>query len=166
MQVRTLDGASVFECGLCGAQFGDSRAMRRLQDAEEATRAGVDEEVWPLVRALSRLPGLRVGSSSGGSVERHTLPSVELLVTGAAALGQLENLAKALRLMQGGLRCLWQCTVHYERALTFVLTATGSASNLRDARIDLEAIARQLERDMRLSWWRHAPADAADGRTG
>ena len=156
MQVRVLDGATVHECGFCGARFGDAQAIAKLESRTEAATAGVDEHVWPLVQVLSRLPGLTVGDSSGGSVAKYSMPRVELLASGDGALVQIENLTKALRLMAGSLRCMWQITVHYDRALTFVLAATGSGASLRDARIDLEALARRVERDSRLTWWRHA----------
>jgi len=163
MRVRVVDGASIHECALCGARFGDRRAVASLADAEEARLRGVDAAVWPLVRGLERLPGLCVRSAAGGDLEARTLPFVELCATAAEALHQLENLAKSLRLGASALRLHWIVEVEYQHHLSFVLKPRHpggpvSAAEARDARLDLDVLFRQLERDMRLKWWRHAAA--------
>ena len=160
MRVVELDGGSVHECGLCGATFGDRRAVRSAGLADEAMRRGVDPEVWPLARVLEQLPGFTLGSASGGG--RGALPSVELVVSGQEALVQLENLAKALRLAAGGLRCDWLLEARFEQSLVLVVRADGAPDELRDARLDVDALAQQLDRDTRLAWWRRATG--ADSR--
>lgn len=170
MRVRVVDGLSVHECGLCEARFGDRRALTNLADSEEAHRQGVDRAVWPLVRTLRQLPGLCVRKSAGGDLDARTLPFVELGATGLEALHQLENLAKWLRLSAGGLRLHWIVEVEYQHHLAFVLKPRhpGGAVSLgeaRDARIDLEVLAKHLARDTQLAWWRHA-ADAEHGHGG
>jgi len=170
MRVRVVDGLSVHECGLCEARFGDRRALTNLADAEEAHLHGVDRVVWPLVRTLRPLPGLCVRKSAGGDLDARTLPFVELGATGIEALHQLENLAKFLRLSAGGLRLHWIVEVEYQHHLAFVLKPRhpGGAVSLgeaRDARIDLEVLAKHLARDTQLAWWRHA-ADAGHGHGG
>lgn len=160
MRVRVVDGASIHECGLCEARFGDRRAIASLADAEEAEQRGVDRPIWPLVRALLRLPGLTVRKSAGGDEAARTLPFVELGVTSAGALQQLENLAKSLRLGAGACRLHWVVEVEYQHHLAFVLKPRhpGGAVSLgeaRDAHVDLDVLCRQLERDLRSSWWRH-----------
>ncbi len=161
MRVRVVAGSPVHECGLCGARFGDRWAVASLRDAEEARGRGVAAGVWPLVRVLERLPGLVVRSSLAGDETARTLPFVELGATGADCLQQLENLAKSLRLAGSGLRLHWIVEVEYQHHLAFVLKPRhgGGAvtpAMVRDAAIDVEALWQQLERDMRLSWWRHA----------
>ncbi|MFN3240319.1 MAG: zf-TFIIB domain-containing protein [Planctomycetota bacterium] len=160
MRVVQRDGASVHECGLCGATFGDRRAVRGAELADEAFARGVDEEIWPLARVLERLPGFTLGSCSAGG--RGGLPFVELVVAGHEALVQLENLAKAVRLAAGALRCRWLLEARFENTLVVVVRADGGEQELRDARIDVEALARHVDRDMRLTWWRHAE----DGQNG
>ncbi len=154
MHAVERDGGTLHECGLCGATYGDRRARDGASLASEARARGVDQAVWPLARVLEQLPGFELGACrAGGGGE---LPSVELVVVGQAALMQLENLAKALRLAAGSLRCRWMLEARFELTLSVLVRATGDASDLRCARIDVETLAQQLTRDVRLSWWRHA----------
>lgn len=159
MRVEAVDGVSLHVCGLCGAAFGARRAVKTIADADEAHAAGIAPGVWPLIRTLRRLSGLGVHGSSDGDDRRGTLPYVELGATAANALVQLENVAKSLRLCAGMLRRRWIVELAYERALVFVLRPArgaepASAAEVREARLDLEVLARQLTRDMRLPWWR------------
>lgn len=159
MRVIVAAGAPIQECGLCGARFGDRIAIERLDDAEEARRRGVDVDVWPLVRAFDRVPGLQVREASGGDDERGTLPFVHLGATSPGALVQLENLTKSLLLGAGSLRRHWILEVEYRRSLVFALKPrhTGGPvppEQVRDARLDLDVLRRHLERDVKLQWWR------------
>lgn len=161
MRVRVVDGSPVHECGLCGARFGDRRAVTSLGDAEEARGRGIAAGIWPLVRVLQRLPGLVVRSSLAGDDLARTLPFVELGVASAECLHQLENLAKSLRLCSAGLHLHWIVEVEYQHHLAFVLKprhggGVVTSAMVRDAALDVEVLWQQLERDMRLSWWRHA----------
>ncbi len=161
MRVRTVDGAAVHECGLCGARFGARAAVDVLTVADEARARGIAAGIWPLVRVLERLPGLCVRVAAAGDVAAATLPFVELGATSPEALVQLENLAKALCLAAGSLRLHWIVEVEYQHHLAFVLKprhggGAVAAAMVRDAGIDCEVLPRLLDRDTRLSWWRHA----------
>ncbi len=161
MRVRVVDGGPVHECGLCGARFGERRSVEALADADEARGRGVAAAIWPLVRVLERLAGLCVRTSGAGDHAVRTLPFVELGATSQDSLVQLENLAKSLRLAAGALRLHWIVEVEYQHHLAFVLKPRHGggavlASMVRDADLDVDVLRRQLERDMRLSWWRHA----------
>lgn len=165
MKVRVVDGAPVHECGLCFARFGERRAVESLHDAEEARQRGVAAGVWPLVRALERLPGLCVRTSGAGDLVARTLPFVELGVTSPEALVQLENLAKSLLLSAGATRLHWVVEIAYQHHLAFVLKprhAGGAVpvEEVRDAGIDVDVLRRAIERDSKLSWWRHAGVKA------
>ena len=154
MHTVELDGATVIECGLCGERFGERRAVSGRDLADEATERGIDPIIWPLARVLEQLPGLALGSSSAGSAT--CPPSVELVVTGQDALLQIENLAKSMRLSAGSLRCPWLVEARFEHSLVFVVRADLERAALRDARIDIEMLAQNVDRDMRLTWWRCA----------
>lgn len=161
MRVRVESGSPIHECGLCGSRFGERQAVEAIADAEEAVHRGVVAAIWPLVRALERLAGLHVRHADAGDEALRTLPWVELAADGPLALSQVENVAKSLLLGAGSLLCHWVIEVEYRRHLAFVLKprhAGGpvAAEQVRDARIDLETVRRQLERDTRLGWWRHA----------
>lgn len=164
MHVQVVDGAAVHECGMCGSRFGDRAAVDALTDADEAAQRGVEAAVWPLVRALGRLPGLVVRKSTVGDVAERELPFVELGATSPEALVQLENLAKSLRLGAGALRLHWIIEVEYQQHLAFVLKPRHpggpvTAAEAQFAQADLALLRRQLERDLRLGWWQHARAD-------
>lgn len=160
MRVRLVRGAPVHECRLCEARFGDRTVLDELADAEEAAARGVPEAIWPLVRALEALPGLLVREAHDGDVPRGTLPAVAIGAASATALGSLENLAKSLQLGAGGLQCRWRLAVEYRRDLVFVLApvaaAPVTAAALAAAHEDLGQLRRNVERDQRLGWWRHA----------
>ncbi len=154
MRSVELDGATVIECGLCGEQFGARNAVTGLALADEATQRGIDPIIWPLARILEQLPGLSLGSALPGSNEQP--PSVDLVVTGQDALLQIENVAKALRLAEGSLRCPWRIEARFDYSLVFVVSPPATGSTLRDARLDIEVLAQHIDRDMRLTWWRCA----------
>jgi hypothetical protein len=167
MRVRVVDGATVHECGLCGARFGVRLAIEALDDADAARERGVAREVWPLVRVIAALPGLHVRAAAASDAVARTLPFVELSVTSAAALVQLENLAAALRLAAGSLRLHWILEVEHQHQLVFVLKprhggGAVSAAAVRDAAIDVDVLQRSIDGYRRLSWWRHA----GDGPNG
>jgi hypothetical protein len=161
MRVVVVGGAPIHECGLCGARFGDRLAVEAIADAEEAAMRGIGALVWPLYRALARLPGLVVRQASEGDQEQKSLPFVELGTGSPDALLQLENLAKSLQLGAAALRLHWVVEVEYRRHLAFVLKPRHgggpvAVAQVRDAQIDLEVLRRHVERDSRLGWWRHA----------
>lgn len=163
LQVRSAGSARIHECGLCGAQFGDHAALTELADRAAAAQRGVAWPIWPLVRVLEALPGLAVRDSQAGGLQPPTLPFVELGGADARVLVQLENLAKSLQLGAGGLRCHWVVEVEYRRHLAFVLKPRHgggpvAVEHARDAQHDLDRLRRNLERDVRLGWWRHAAA--------
>lgn len=165
VRVRVAAGVPIHECGLCGARFGDRTAIEALDDADEAVSRRIPAAVWPLVRALERLPGIFVRDAAAGDAAQSTLPFVVLAIAAADALLQLENLAKSLLLGAGALRRHWILEVEYQRNLTFVLKPRhggGSVTpdQVRDAQTDLDTLRRHLERDVRLGWWRHAGGDA------
>jgi hypothetical protein len=103
---------------------------------------------------LEQLPGLSLGSALPGSSEQP--PFVDLVVTGQDALLQIENVAKALRLAEGSLRCPWRIEARFDYSLVFVVSPPATGSTLRDARLDIEVLAQHIDRDMRLTWWRCA----------
>lgn len=154
MRAVKLASGTVIECGLCGEQFGERRAVTGSGLLSEAEQRGIDSLIWPLARVLERLDGMDLGASSAGHGEQ--LPFVDLVVVGQQALLQIENLAKAMRLAEGSLRCRWRLEARFEHTLVLLVSPALKNSTLRDARIDIEVLAQQIERDMRLTWWRHA----------
>ena len=149
-----LDGSIVHECGLCGEQYGDRHSVVGVVRAKAADQRGIDRAIWPLARVLEQLPGLDLGATSAGKGTK--LPFVDLVVSGHEALLQVENLAKAMRLAEGSLRCRWRIEARFDHTLVFLVSPALMGSTLRDARIDIEVLAQHIHRGMRLTWWRHA----------
>ena len=149
-----LSSGTVIECGLCGEQFGERRVVSSSSLSAEAERRSIDPLIWPLALVLERLQGMDLGATSAGHGEQ--LPYVDLVVVGQEALLEIENLAKAMRLAEGSLRCKWRLEARFEHTLVLLVSPALKNSTLRDARIDIEVLAQQIERDMRLTWWRHA----------
>tara|TARA_R110002072_G_scaffold302758_4_gene488538 strand:+ start:9695 stop:10210 length:516 start_codon:yes stop_codon:yes gene_type:complete len=154
MRSVKLDSGTVIECGLCGEQFGERRAVTGSSLSDEAEQRRIDPIIWPLARILERLPGMDLGATSAGGAA--SLPYVDLVVVGQDALRQIENLAKSMRLVAGSLRCRWRIEARFEHTLVFLIAPAVKDTTLRDARIDIEVLAQCIERDMRLTWWRHA----------
>lgn len=165
MRVRVEAGTPIHECALCGARFGDRRAVEAVEDAEEARARGVSPLAWPLFRALTLLPGFAVRTADPGDVAARTLPFVEIGVADAVlAIVQAENVAKSLQLGAGELQNHWVLEVEYRRHLAFVLKPRHPggpvhAEQVRAAQVDLGTLRRLIERDSRLGWWRHAAGD-------
>ena len=156
IETRVHDGDVVHECGLCGALGGEPASVRRVLAHREARAAGVDPDVWPLVRVLDTLPGLRVLAQKPGGAARG-LPSVQWQLLDLRGLAQLENLGKSLQLARRSLRLPWRIELEFEFGLVFTLQARPELpcgqEQLAHARADLEQLARAVERDRRLSWW-------------
>jgi len=157
------EGHRLFECELCGALAGDDAAVTEVLLAREARERGFDPLVYPLVRALDRIPGLRVARAGAGSPDERVWPFVQMLAVDARALVGLENLTKSIVLGavgSGGMH--WVVEVEYQARLTFTLkprfhrdTGRIDEAAVRAAQRDLARLCANLERDMRLSWWRH-----------
>lgn len=162
VEVRQRDGVVVYECGLCGALAGDAAAVAMAETAREAREHGVEPLVWPLVRVLRRLPGFRIERSHGGDDQLRSLPFVQWQVLDARGLQQLENLAKSLQLAARALGLHWVVEVEYQHHLVFVLKPRPpqriEVATVAASRADLEVLPAMIERDSRLSWWRHGPS--------
>lgn len=168
MRARDRDGATLYECGLCAAVFGDRRAVQEVDLDDEARARGIDAEIWPLARVLESLDGFALGAAGAGGGERQPWPFVELVVSGRGALLAIENVAKSLRLGARSLRCGWRIEARFEHSLVFSLVVAADvapAPTLRDARLDVRDLAAQLARDRKLSWWRLSP-DAGEAPSG
>lgn len=157
------EGQQVYECELCGALQGDDQVVGRLEMEREAREFGFDPLVYPLVKALGRVAGLRVVRASAGQIEQRIWPFVHMQVADSAKVLQgLENLSKSLALGatgSGGLH--WVVEVEYQARLTFTLkprfhrnTEAIDAGLVRQAQLDLARLCANLERDSHLSWWR------------
>lgn len=158
----TRDGGLVLECELCGALSGDDAAVERVRLSREAQDRGHDPVVYPMVRAIERIAGLRVARAGAGDPAQRTWPFVQMHGTDGRALQGIENLVKSLALgatNSGGMH--WVVEVEYQARLTFTLkprfhrdTDRIDAQLVHVAQRDLQRLCANLERHMHLSWWR------------
>jgi len=157
-----IEGTAVLECELCGALGGDDAAVQRVELAREARERGFEPLIYPLVRALGRIAGLRVARASAGVPEQRVWPFVQMYTVDVRALQGVENLAKSLALGAAGSGGLhWVVEVEYQTRLTFTLKPRFHRDLERIdpalvelAQRDLERVRANLEHHARLSWWR------------
>ncbi len=171
MVARQIDGVSVLECELCGAVAGSPAAVRRVLDARAARESGIAPMVFGVVRALRAL-GLHVDRSDEGDRARGRWPYVSWQLVDARGIVQVENLTKSLLLSARALAVPWMIEVEFRDVLVFVLrprvgSAEPAETDVAAAQSDLAILQRAIDRDSRLSWWRHpgGGSTAAVGRT-
>ncbi len=156
-----VEGREVLECELCGALHGDESSVRKALLAREGRDRGFDPEIYPLVQALDRIPGLRVTLAVAGDARDRIWPFVQMRVLDPRALVGVENLTKSLALAAAGATLHWVVEVEYATHLVFTLKPRFhrdvdriDAEAIERARRDLGRLAANLERDMHLPWWR------------
>jgi hypothetical protein len=160
---RTLEGASVLLCGLCGHLQGEEAEVARVRERIEARERGFEAEVYPLVRALEAVPTFTVESASTGHPERGEYPFVFLRLA-PGALAYLERLLTSLEMANRATRRRWVVECALQRGLLFILrprfwkaVSEITARDIAEARSDLSVLAETLRRDMGLDWWGLGP---------
>ena len=154
-----VDGEEVEVCGLCGELHGDVELRRRLEERHEAEERGVDPLVYPLVRALERVPTFRVEQASAGRPGTPEYPFLFLRLA-QGALPHLERLLTSLEMANRTTRRRWVVECSLQRGLLFILRPRFwkpileiDASDVREARQDLPILAQTIARDVALGWW-------------
>lgn len=161
LRPASVEGNAVLVCDLCGALHGDEGAVRAALRNREGRERGFEPAVYPLVLALDKLAGLRVIRAHAGDTEERVWPFVQMRILDGRALIGLENLAKSLALAAVGSGQHWVVEAEYAAQLTVTLKPRFhrdpdriDAAAIAAAQRDLGRLAANLERDMRLSWWR------------
>lgn len=159
IEIATISGEQVEVCGLCGEIHGDPDARRREEDRQEAEDRGVDPLVYPLVRALERVPKFRVEQASAGRPGTPEYPFLFLRLA-AGALPHLESLLTSLEMANRTTRRRWVVECTLQRGLLFILRPRFwkpileiNAEDVREARQDLPILAQTIGRDVALGWW-------------
>ncbi len=161
LQEVVIEGQKVYECGLCSALSGDERAVTKVLRSRQARDYGMDPEVFELQKVLDRIDGLRVKRSEQGDPAAILWPHVTMVSDGDTFLMGLENMLKSIALGASSCEVHWIVEVEYQSELCYTLKprfhrdveAIGS-EQIRAAQRDLARLARGLERDRNLSWWR------------
>lgn len=160
-QVREteVEGVLVGLCGLCGHLQGDEALVERARERREAAERGIDPVIFPLVRALDRVPTFRVEGASPGRPERSEYPFVFLRVAEHGLL-DIERLLTSLEMANRSTKRRWVIECTLQRGLLFILRPRFwkpildiSAQDIAEARADLQLLAQVLTRDVKLGWW-------------
>jgi hypothetical protein len=155
-----VEGVFVEECRLCGNLQGDDEAVARIEELREGRREGIEDAVYPLVKALRAIPTFRTISSCGGHLERREPPFVWFTIE-SDTLRYLERLSTSLAMAGRRTRCRWVIEATMQRKLTFELkprfyrhASEVDQGKIADAIADLGILARVFARDRDLAWFR------------
>jgi hypothetical protein len=155
-----LEGVAVGVCDLCGHVQGDAGAVARARELADAAERGIDPAVFPLVQALEAIPTFRVAASSPGRPRRGEYPFVFLRVE-ASGLKDVERLLTSLEMANRHTTRRWVVELTLQRGLLFILRPRFwkpvldiSDQDIAEARGDLPLLAKAIERDVNLGWWR------------
>lgn len=148
----------LYQCDLCGALMGDDDAIKRQELIKAARAEGFDAEVYELVLVIRALKGVRVERASGGDAYTRIPPFVRFMIRDNR-LTHLNNIALSIKLSSHVLNHHWTVTMGLEAELYFDLAPKVDAAYLDESTIealqaDLVTLARVLERDRLLGWWR------------
>ena len=159
---RVIEGVALRECGLCGALHGDDADVALAETRREGRERGFDPRVYPLVRALERVPTFKVSAADAGRPDVCEYPYVFLRLD-RAGLPQLERLLTSLEMVNRETRRRWVVEAALQRGLLFILrprfwkrVAEITPEDIAESQADLEVLARILARDVELPWWQDA----------
>ncbi len=157
---RDIEGHLLYECNLCGNLEGDDRAVMLIEELRVGRERGIDDEVIPLVSVLESTGIFKIVRASAGNPNRNEAPVV-LFQSTKSDTAPIENLLRSLELANRKTRLLWLIELSLQHAIVYTLRprfwrppSDVSPDDLRVAQKDLVVLARQLRRDLSLSWWR------------
>jgi hypothetical protein len=155
----TVEGVELHECELCGALMGDDASVALAEERREGRDRGFAPTIYPLVKALERVPTFKVSAADPGRADRSEYPYVFLRLT-AGGLVHLERLLTSLEMANRETKRRWVVEAALQRGLLFILrprfwkpVASITVEDIRDSQHDLEVLARILRRDVNLPWW-------------
>ncbi len=153
-------GSELLECSICGAITGDDGEVSRVLLEREAKERGFGQRIYPLVRELEALPGLRVRKAVDGDSWAMTFPQVGMQCD-KRGVRQLAMLLRCLALHQRELSCRWVVQLDLAEELLYVLKpdfqalpAQVPAQRVDDAGQDSEQLGVFVAADRHLSWWK------------
>lgn len=155
-----VEGVEVEQCGLCDHIQGDAQAVARIEERREAAESGYNAIVYPLVKAMNRVPTFKVTDASAGRPETSEYPFVFFRLD-EAGVRDLERLLTSLEMANRTTTRRWVVECTLQRGLLFILRPRFwkpileiNEVDIREARGDLELLAEILARDIQLSWWK------------
>lgn len=158
---KIYDGQPIDECEICGAMYGSPDIIEQIENDRDAKALGVNEVIFPLVRELDDIRGVRCYESHGGEPLLKTPPFVKFRIGTANAIDILESLMNSLTLSNR------LCFGHWH--IEVILPANQIAFELRPklpgnpemheifserTRDDVAIIAKNLHVHKNLKWWK------------
>lgn len=157
--MRSIEGVEVGECELCGELSGPETAVAVAEERREARDRGFDPRVYPLVKALERVPTFQVSDAGAGRADRGEYPYVFVRLS-RDGLPHLERLLTSLEMANRETKRRWVVEAALQRGLLFIVrprfwksVSAISAVDIEEAQADLAILARVIARDVDLPWW-------------
>ena len=160
--LRTIvqNGHQFEECDLCGYISGDEESIQQIFEEQEATEYEIDVPIYPLVRELNEIKGIRTVNSCGGRTDVLMLPFVDFTISDHLHK-VLTNLLTSLKLSNRETVGNWYIEPYIHTELAFSLKPRIvqdikyiTPSQIREFRHDLRIIVRNLQMHRNLGWWR------------
>lgn len=157
---KLLDGQPIDECELCGALFGNPDAIQHIEDQRDANTLGIDPIIFPLVRELDAIRGVRCFESHGGEPVMKTPPFVKFRIGVAEAMSILESIVTSLALSNMQTFGNWHLEVISAGQVGFELRPKLPANpEMHEVfsdrtRDDVPILAKNLSNHKKLRWWR------------
>ncbi|MDH3592559.1 MAG: hypothetical protein OER88_11810, partial [Planctomycetota bacterium] len=150
----------LFECNLCGNLDGDDDAVARIAEMRAGRERGLDDEVIPLVTAMELAEVFRIVKASGGDPKTNDAPYVMFRLT-KNDMTYIERLLRSIEMANRTTRLRWLVELSLQNTIVYIVRprfwmppSDISPDDIQAAVKDLGVIARQLRRDLSLSWWR------------
>ena len=157
---REIEGHLLEECNLCGHRQGDDATVALLDEMEAGRERGLDDHVIPLVSVLESAGVFRVVQASGGEPARIEWPYVFFALT-RNDTRYIERLLRSIELANRETRMRWLIELSLQKEIIYILRprfwkspADITADEILNARADMGVVARNLRRDLSLSWWK------------
>ena len=148
------------ECELCGYLSGDEETVKRIYEKQEADEFDIDIAVYPLIKELNKIKGVRTFNSFEGQADARMLPFVDFHI-GGHFLKNLSNLVTSLSLSNRETKGFWfiEPFIHTELAFSMKPRIMQdirhiSPKQIKELQNDLSKISNNLQMHSNLSWWR------------
>ena len=152
-------GKQYFECEYCEYISGDDAIIEIFNNMKEAENSEIEISIYPLVRTLNSIKGIRTFESCAGHPEVSLRPYVDFHIFEHFER-LLTNLVTSLNLCNRETSRHWYLEpfIHTTLAFTlkpFVPVESDDLINLiTEAQNDITIIERNLKMHRNLSWWR------------
>ncbi len=153
-------GQPIDVCELCDALYGMPELVEHIESDREADARGIDRLIFPLVRELDEIHGVRCFETSEGDPAMKIPPFANFHIGNDGALHILEALLTSLSASNRLVRGHWHIEVLLSASVGFSLRPKLPPDEGRQSpwielcQQDIEILARQFAAHKKLPWWR------------